>query len=233
MPAGLILAAGAGARFGHAPKQLALLAGRPLLQWAVDAQCDVPVEILDPIVVILGAHAAQIRATVDFRRAVPVHCPQWATGQAASLRCGLEDLGARSARSARNAGSAGSARSAQNAGSAGSARSAQNAGSAGRAAETVVVTLGDAPLIPSAVIAHFAGEPGGTRAIFNGQPGHPVVLGAREITALTDYTGDRGARDVLRDARTVEIGHLCVGRDVDTPADLEEIRAEARSLTER
>ena len=198
MPAGLILAAGVGARFGHAPKQLALLEGRPLLQWAVDAQCAVPVEILDPIVVVLGARAAQIRATIDFRRALPVECPDWATGQAASLRCGLEALRARRGRRARHG------------------------------AETIVVTLGDAPLIPAAVIARFAAEPAGTRAVFDGEPGHPVVLGLREIAALTDNAGDHGARDVLQDARTVEIGHLCSGRDVDTPEDLEHIQAQAR-----
>jgi molybdenum cofactor cytidylyltransferase len=205
MPAGLILAAGAGSRFGHTPKQLATLQGRPLLQWAVDAQCAVPVETLDPIVVVLGAHAAQICAAVDFRRALPVLCPEWGTGQAASLRCGLQALRARHARHALHA------------------RHARHA--AGR----IVVTLGDAPLIPAAVIARFAGEPAGTRAVFDGRPGHPVVLGAAEITALTDNAGDRGARDALRGARTVEIGHLCSGRDVDTPADLEEIRLVAGS----
>jgi CTP:molybdopterin cytidylyltransferase MocA len=92
-----------------------------------------------------------------------------------------------------------------------------------------VVTLGDEPFISAAAIARFAGEPAGTRAVFKGQPGHPVVLGAHEITALSGNAGDHGARDVLRDARTVEIGHVCSGRDVDTPADLEEIRLAAGS----
>ena len=55
MVAGLILAAGGGTRFGAEPKQLAELRGRPLLEWAIRAQCDVPA--LERVVVVLGAHA--------------------------------------------------------------------------------------------------------------------------------------------------------------------------------
>ena len=189
MTAGLILAAGAGTRFGEIPKQLAPLHGRPLLQWAVDAQCAVPAELLAPIVVVLGAHAEQVAAGVDFRRSEPVICAQWETGQSASLRCGLRALAD---------------------------------------AQTILVTLGDAPLITPEVIARFIAEPPGTRAGYGGRPGHPVVLGAAQIAALRDNAGDRGAREVLRGAPMLEVGHLCSGRDVDTPADLEEVRDDAR-----
>jgi CTP:molybdopterin cytidylyltransferase MocA len=54
----IVLAAGAGRRFGG-PKQLAPLDGRPLLQHVVDAAPD-------PLTVVLGAHADQVRAAVDF-----------------------------------------------------------------------------------------------------------------------------------------------------------------------
>jgi molybdenum cofactor cytidylyltransferase len=97
-------------------------------------------------------------------------------------------------------------------------------------ADKIVVTLGDAPLITAAVIARFAAEPGGTRALYDGRPGHPVVLGAEQIRALSSLAGDRGARDVLRGAATIECGELCSGRDVDTPDDLEAIRHEARAV---
>ena len=69
-----------------------------------------------------------------------------------------------------------------------------------------------------------------TRAVYNGRPGHPVVLGAEEIAALTSLDGDRGARDLLHGGPVVEVGHLCSGRDVDTPDDLEEISHEARAV---
>jgi CTP:molybdopterin cytidylyltransferase MocA len=187
--AGLILAAGGGTRFGQRSKLLADLGGRPLLQWAVDAQCAVPE--LRRVVVVLGAHAEEIGRRVRFGRAETVVCDDWASGQAASLRCGLAAL--------------------------------PDAGK-------VVVTLGDAPLITSAVIARFAGEPPRTRATYGGRPGHPVVLGREEAAALMSLTGDRGARDLLRGGAAIEVGHLCSGRDVDTPDDLEEIRDEARAV---
>ena len=59
---GLILAAGAGTRFGAQTKQLADLRGKPLLQHAVDAMN----AALDRVVVVLGHDAEAIRARVDF-----------------------------------------------------------------------------------------------------------------------------------------------------------------------
>lgn len=88
--AGLILAAGAGSRFGHEPKLLAELDGLPLLQHAVDALAAVPE--LDPVVVVLGAHADRLRAGVEFGRANTVVCANWSEGLSASLRCGVAAL---------------------------------------------------------------------------------------------------------------------------------------------
>lgn len=87
---GIVLAAGAGARFGG-PKQLALLHGRPLLEHAVTAMLAVPA--IWPVVVVLGAHAEEIREHVDFGDARPVLCADWALGQSASLRAGVAALG--------------------------------------------------------------------------------------------------------------------------------------------
>ena len=89
MIAGLVLAAGAGRRFGS-PKQLADLGGVPLLQHAIDAMLAVP--SLDRVVVVLGAFAEEIAAAVKFASAEPVVCPAWAEGMAASLRCGVAEL---------------------------------------------------------------------------------------------------------------------------------------------
>jgi molybdenum cofactor cytidylyltransferase len=183
---GLVLAAGAGSRFGADSKLLADLGGRPLVEWAVRAQCAVPE--LERVVVVLGSQAAQVQAAADFGRAQPVVCQDWSDGQAASLRCGLEAL-------------------------AGAAK--------------VLITLGDEPLIAPAAIARLVGEPGGTRAVYGGRPGHPVVLEASQIAALDGHHGDQGAREVLRGGPVIELGHLCSGRDVDTPEDLEAIRNEA------
>jgi molybdenum cofactor cytidylyltransferase len=189
MVAGLILAAGAGARFNPGPKQLADLGGRPLLEWALGAQCSVL--SLDRVVVVLGAHAAEVLERVDLMRAEPLVCEDWDAGQAASLRCGLGVL---------------------------------------EDPAKVIVTLGDAPLVSAEVIQMFVAEPPRTRAVYGGRPGHPVVLGPDEIAALMSLEGDQGARTLLRGGPVLEVGHLCSGRDVDTPEDLEEIRNEARAV---
>jgi CTP:molybdopterin cytidylyltransferase MocA len=86
MTAALVLAAGAGRRFG-ATKQLATLRGRPLLEHALAA-----VTAVSPRVVVLGHAADEIRARADLHGAAPVVCPDWEEGQAASLRCGLAAL---------------------------------------------------------------------------------------------------------------------------------------------
>lgn len=86
--AGLILAAGAGTRFGEETKQLAELRGKPLLQHAVDAM-----NAVLPCVVVLGHDAAAIRARVDFGPAETVLCEDWARGQGFSLRRGVAALG--------------------------------------------------------------------------------------------------------------------------------------------
>lgn len=96
--------------------------------------------------------------------------------------------------------------------------------------DRVVVTLGDQPRLTPAVVGLFVTEPPGTRAVYGGRPGHPVVLGRSEIEALRSLRGDHGARGLLDGGRTVEVGHLCSGRDVDTPDDLEALRHEARTV---
>ena len=182
MIAGLVLAAGAGRRFGDEPKQLAELDGRPLLQHAVDAA--VAAGALERVVVVLGARAEQITAAVDFGRAEPVVCENWDDGQAASLRCGLRAL---------------------------------------PDAERIVVTLGDQPWVGTEAIMRLAREPAGTRAAYDGVPGHPVVLGGELAAAALALEGDEGARGLLRDARTVECGDVADDRDVDTVGDLKEM----------
>ena len=87
MTAGLVLAAGEARRFGG-PKQLAELDGRPLLEHVVGAAAGV----LERVIVVLGARAAEIRAHADLRGAEVVVCPDWAEGMSASLRCGLAAL---------------------------------------------------------------------------------------------------------------------------------------------
>lgn len=86
----IVLAAGASTRFAAGHKLLAALDGRPVLEHVLAAASDAG---LDDAVVVLGARAGDIRAAVDLHGARPVECPDWAEGQSASLRRGLDALG--------------------------------------------------------------------------------------------------------------------------------------------
>jgi molybdenum cofactor cytidylyltransferase len=89
MIAGVVLAAGAATRFGGR-KQLAELDGRPLLEHALEAMESAPVA---DRIVVLGADAEEILARVDLHGARAVVCDDWAEGQSASLRAGIDAAG--------------------------------------------------------------------------------------------------------------------------------------------
>lgn len=85
--AGLLLAAGAGRRFGF-PKALALLPdGTPFLQRALDALSGGGCE---PILVVLGAQADRARSLVAGANVVVND--DWTSGMGSSLRAGLAAL---------------------------------------------------------------------------------------------------------------------------------------------
>ncbi len=188
MIGGLVLAAGAGTRFGSA-KQLADLDGRPLLEHAVRAMMASPV---GRVVVVLGSGAEDVLARVDLHGADAVVCERWAEGMSASLACGLAELSG---------------------------------------CEAVVVTLGDQPLVsPDAIRRVIAGRRenvAAVRATYDGVPGHPVLLERRLFERMRDVSGDHGARNLLISMQTREVpcDDLGGGQDVDTPAQLDALRA--------
>jgi molybdenum cofactor cytidylyltransferase len=189
--AGVVLAAGGASRFGS-PKQLAELDGQPLLQHAVDAVLDVPA--VDPVVVVLGASAEQVRKTVSLRAARAVICRDWAEGMAASLRCGVEAVG-------------------------GADWVIITLGDQPRVTSQVIAAVADeavsAPAGVEAVRATYDGVPGHpvalSRAMLPGVAKLRGDVGARELL---------GSASV----RTFEAGRLCDPVDVDTPEELEGLR---------
>ncbi len=91
-------------------------------------------------------------------------------------------------------------------------------------AEAAVVLLVDLPDLVPAVVARLLPADATTiaRAAYDGEPGHPVVLGRDHWAAVaTTTSGDHGARDYLRArselVRLVECADLASGVDQDTP----------------
>ena len=187
MIGGLVLAAGAATRFG-APKQLAELDGRPLLEHSLRTMTAAP---MGRVVVVLGSGADEVIASVDLHGADAIVCSRWEEGQAASLACGLAELAS---------------------------------------CEAVVVTLGDQPRVsPDAIRRVIAARNGAAavRATYGGEPGHPVLLEQELFEPLRNVSGDKGARNLLLSVQVLDIpcDDLGGGEDVDTPAELDALRA--------
>jgi nicotine blue oxidoreductase len=87
-PAGLLLAAGAGRRYGM-PKALVERDGRLLVERGV---ATLRAGGCDPVVVVLGAAADTVRDRADFGDVVIVINDAWADGMGSSLRAGLAVL---------------------------------------------------------------------------------------------------------------------------------------------
>jgi molybdenum cofactor cytidylyltransferase len=188
---GVVLAAGAGRRFG-APKQLADLGGRPMLERVLAAIAAAP---LDRAFVVLGAEAEAILERVDLRGTEAVICEDWEAGLSASLRTGVA--------------------------------CAEACG-----AESVVVVLGDQPMISPNSIARTIEARGGVlavRANYAGTPAHPVLLERELFARVGELRGDAGARALLIGLPVREVDCDGLGRpdDVDTPSELEAVRARA------
>lgn len=189
--AGLVLAAGAGRRMGG-PK--ALLRRSPdAATFVEEAVAKVVTAGCDPVVVVVGAVADQVRSVLPRGVAVVVN-ERWDEGMGASLQAGIGCLASRS-------DPVGAV-----------LVTLVDLPDVPLAAYRRVVD--SAP--PDATEALL-------RAAYGGVPGHPVVLGRRHWPGVLDTAhGDRGARDYLtaHPPVLVECGDLATGRDVDTPAEL-------------
>ena len=212
----VVLAAGQARRMGRL-KQLLPLGGRPLVEWTLDTAAGAGV---GPVVAVL--HPAVAAAGIP-RRPLPglhpVVNPWPERGQARSLRLGLRTLL-----------------------------------QVEPALAAVLVVLADQPFIPAPVLAGLvealrdavAGSstagPGGVsggpppspwpatapvaaRPVWQGQPGHPVLLGRPLFPEVLSLTGDEGARPLLRRHRDRLLHWPAPGPevtlDLDTWADYE------------
>lgn len=191
---GLLLAAGAGRRMGTPKALLRDRHGVPFLDRAVGGLLDGGCVA---VTVVLGASGAEARALLD---------EAGHADEAVSVVV-ADDWAA---------------------GLAGSLRAGLTAvRDAPADVEAALVSLVDLPDVDAAVVRRVlaAGVSRDVlaRAVYDGVPGHPVLLGRGHWPDVVDAaTGDRGARDYLggREVRLVECADLATGRDVDTPDQL-------------
>lgn len=86
--AAIILAAGESRRLGQ-PKQLLAYRGETLLARAIRLASEAGAS---PVLVVLGANFARIRAAIESSNSIPVHNDRWRQGIASSIEAGVRAL---------------------------------------------------------------------------------------------------------------------------------------------
>ncbi len=88
--------------------------------------------------------------------------------------------------------------------------------------DAALISLVDLPELPASVVKRVAAQPYAAdslrQAVFEGRPGHPVLIGREHWAAVRDsLSGDRGARDYLvaNGVDEIECGDLFDGHDID------------------
>ncbi|MBB2977166.1 CTP:molybdopterin cytidylyltransferase MocA [Microbacterium endophyticum] len=101
-----------------------------------------------------------------------------------------------------------------------SVRTALEAAEVAEAVAVIICTV-DTPDLPAAAVARVvagARESSLAQAVYDGRPGHPVLIGRDHFAAVQErLSGDTGAGHYLRahDAHRVECGDLWSGLDID------------------
>ncbi len=194
--AAVVLAAGAGRRFGGA-KQTAQWDGEALVARAVRA-ASYGLPAGSDVIVVVGAHEPTVRAALpaDVPHRV-VSAEQWAQGIGASLRAGLA-----------------------------AATASQAPGRPTAVLVLLAdQPLVDADLVATVAregTALAARGAAAARPVVDGTPGHPVLLGPVALTRAADLEGDRGLAPLITGlyVHELEVEGRAPIVDVDHPADL-------------
>lgn len=204
--AGVLLAAGASARFGDRNKLLAAVDGEPIVRRA--ARTLVAARV-DPVVAVLGHEADRVAAALDDLPIRTVRNEAYRSGQASSVRAGIEAVRA------------------PDEGTGADARNDRGVGAA-PAVDAAVIALGDMPSVDPGTVdaladAYDAGAGDALAAAHDGIRGNPVLFDRRHFDALAAVEGDVGGRRILLDgdgSALVNVDDPGVLRDVDERSDL-------------
>jgi molybdenum cofactor cytidylyltransferase/nicotine blue oxidoreductase len=189
--AAVVLAAGGGRRYGM-PKALVEYEGSLLVERAVRTAATV----CDPVLVVLGARAADVWRTADLAGATVLANKDWETGMASSLRSGLEGLRGWPL----------------------------PAGRRGRGQiDAALILLVDMPGMTAAALTRMAAAASPSVlavATYAGVRAHPVLIGREHWAGvIATAIGDEGARRYLATHEPEEID--CTGladpTDLDVP----------------
>jgi CTP:molybdopterin cytidylyltransferase MocA len=186
--AGILLAAGGGRRYGM-PKALATVDGRTMSDLAL---ATLRTGGAAPIVVVIGAAAAEVRSAVGWGDAIVVENPAWASGMGSSLRAGLAALEVTDADAALIL-----------------------------LVDTPGITAAALDRVASAARAGDPRR-ALLAASYGGRQGHPVLLGrAHWAGVAAGAVGDTGAKPYLAahaaDLRLIDCDDIADGTDIDTP----------------
>ncbi|MGH3728147.1 MAG: nucleotidyltransferase family protein [Micromonosporaceae bacterium] len=226
--AGILLAAGAGRRYGM-PKALVRHGDSLLVEHAVrtlrEGGCV-------PIVVVLGAAADEVRQRATLGDATVVDNADWATGMGSSLRAGLSTVAALSAVPVTEVAGPDAVADRDVADpdvadpDAVAGREAMAGRDApGREVVATVVLLVDTPGVTPAAVTRLAEDASPDRlavATYQGERGHPVLLGRRHWDGVMESAvADMGARRYLARHQVIEVpcDDIADGTDLDRPPE--------------
>lgn len=193
--AAIILAAGSSSRMERQQHKLLLpLGDRPVVAHVLEAALASQAQ---PIVVVLGHQAEQVRAALTTLSAANktllfIENPNYKQGMSTSLHAGLQALTQLDSEIS---------------------------------ADGALILLGDQPLITAHVInTLITAKETTTKQIvaarYNGKRGNPVIFGSELFAELMTVTGDEGGRSIIEqhreDVASIEVGDPVANSDVDT-----------------
>jgi molybdenum cofactor cytidylyltransferase len=157
----------------------------------------------DPVIVVTGFEAAHVAAALTEHKVAVAHNAAFDDGLSSSLKVGLSALPPDR--------------------------------------DGALILLGDMPAVASSVLsalmAAYTGRDAICVPVHRGRRGNPVLWGSRYFAEMMQLTGDKGAKQLLArhsdHVAEVAVGSEGIFADVDTPAVLARLTADAKARRSR